>query len=91
MKVYTYVHINMDGHETQAESYEYHGEITLLKGPKTPPPPPPDPYIAEKELEEEKLRERIRRGTIGRKSTILTGGQGVMGEPTITRKTLLGQ
>jgi len=66
--------------------------------PKTPslPPPPPVPKrgdeATEQAMEEarrkQRLAARLRRG---RASTILTSGQGVLGEAPISRKTLLGQ
>ncbi len=66
--------------------------------PKTPslPPPPPvpkrDDEATEQAMEEarrkQRLAARLRRG---RASTILTSGQGVLGEAPISRKTLLGQ
>ena len=67
------------------------------KKPKAPPapPPPPEPVITPTKVdpevteagEREKKRGRLARG---RKSTILTGGQGVTGEAPVEKKTLLG-
>ncbi len=66
--------------------------------PKTPslPPPPPVPKRSDEATEQameearrkQRLAARLRRG---RASTILTSGQGVLGEASINRKTLLGQ
>ena len=66
--------------------------------PKTPPLPPPPPVpkrddeATEQAMEEarrkQRLAARLRRG---RASTILTSGQGVLGEAPVSRKTLLGQ
>lgn len=55
--------------------------------PKSPPPPPEreDPAVAEarrKQLQAEQRR-------LGRQSTILTSGQGLAGDPNVSRATLL--
>jgi len=92
MKIYTRIRINMaTGHIVNEQGYEYHGPVTRLKGPEPPPPPPPDPRIKEEKRLEEERRERIKRGTIGRRSTILTGGAGLTEPANIQRKTLLGE
>jgi len=92
MKIYTRIRINMaTGHIINEQVYEYHGPVTRLKGPEPPPPPPPDPRIKEEKRLEEERRKRIKRGEIGRRSTILTGGAGLTDPANIQRKTLLGE
>ena len=69
--------------------------------PKTPslPPPPPAPPVPKRDdkatqqaMEEARKKQRlVARLRRGRASTILTSGQGVLGEAPISRKTLLGQ
>ncbi len=57
----------------------------------TPAPPPIVPVAPEPEpdlTEAERIAARRRKG---RRSTILTGGQGVLGTAKVARKTLLGQ
>jgi len=50
------------------------------------------PEKSDQEVRDEELKERRRRAAAkGRQSTILTGGQGVQGEDTGGKKTLLGQ
>lgn len=60
--------------------------------PSAPPPPPPPPTVENNaEIEAAKENERKRRvAARGRSSTILTSGQGVMGdtETASTKRTL---
>ena len=64
------------------------------KPPSLPPPPPPppspeDPAVAQR-AQALREQERLRRG---RSSTIITGGQGVLGDTAVNRPagaTLLG-
>jgi len=56
--------------------------------PKAPPPPPPPPPVptrsdAETKFAEEQERARLRR-KLGRQSTVLTAGFGVLGDPSTT-------
>ena len=65
-----------------------------LEEAATSPPLLTLPEVPDEEDEEvkdakQKERERLRRMR-GRRSTILTGGQGVQGEPALFRKRLLG-
>lgn len=59
--------------------------------PTLPPAPAPAPTKDDEEVnraaEEEKQRIRLMKG---RSSTILTGGSGVVDDPMLMRKTLLG-
>jgi hypothetical protein len=57
--------------------------------PKLPPPPAPPPELSDEEIEAQRrlVRERDRKRK-GRASTILTGQ---MDEPSVGKKTLLGQ
>jgi len=61
------------------------------KMPQLPPEPAPPPTVddaaVKKAAEEERQRIRLMRG---RSSTILTGGTGVIDDPMLMRKTLLG-
>lgn len=53
------------------------------------PAPPPQPQVdtaAKKAAEDERKRQKLAKG---RKSTIKTGPQGLLGDETIERKTLL--
>jgi len=62
------------------------------KTPSLPPPPPPPPTRADPAIEEARRKQRlVARQRQGRASTILTSGQGVLGEAPVRRKTLLGQ
>ena len=67
--------------------------MSFLFGGKTPevPPVPPAPTkddpAVKKAAEDERQRIRLMRG---RSSTILTGGTGVIDDPMLMRKTLLG-
>ena len=64
-------------------------------GGSSPPPiqpAPPLPQQSDAEVKAAKARERERiRKMRGRKSTILTGGQGVQDEAEIGKKSLLGE
>lgn len=66
----------------------------LLGGskPKAPPPPPPPPTeeSAADKLAKEANEQRIRAGTAGRASTMLTGGEGVEEDVQTAKKRLLG-
>jgi len=55
--------------------------------PLEPAPPTKDDEVIKKAAEEERQRIRLMRG---RSSTILTGGTGVIDDPMLMRKTLLG-
>jgi hypothetical protein len=55
--------------------------------PSPPPPPPPKPKAP---FDPGKRSRAALRGRYGRRGTILTGGQGIMDEADIRRKTLLG-
>jgi len=63
----------------------------LFGSPKMPqlpaPPPTVDDAAVKKAAEDERQRIRLMRG---RSSTILTGGTGVIDDPMLMRKTLLG-
>ncbi len=61
------------------------------KTPKVPPPPPIERDIAPEVQQARDRRRRTLLAAVGRASTILTGPQGVLGEATVGRKTLLGQ
>jgi len=67
----------------------------IFGSPKMPQLPPEPPQLASAENEEavkkaaEDERQRIRLMR-GRSSTILTGGTGVIDNPMLMRKTLLG-
>lgn len=59
-----------------------------------PPAPEPEPATGVSEsatvaAKAEEIKKRLRK--TGRASTILTSPQGLLGEPTIARKTLLGE
>lgn len=69
--------------------------MSFLGGVSSPPPIAPAPPIptdntAEVEAARKAEAERIRKMK-GRRSTILTGGQGVVGEAETGRKSLLGE
>ena len=55
--------------------------------PEPAPPPTVDDAAVKKAAEDERQRIRLMRG---RSSTILTGGTGVIDDPMLMRKTLLG-
>ncbi len=55
-----------------------------------PPPPPPTEDSAADKLEKEAKEQRIRAGSAGRASTMLTGGEGVTEEAKTAKKKLLG-
>ncbi len=58
------------------------------KPPKLPPVPSRDDEAVAEARRRQRLAARLRKG---RASTILTSGQGVLGEAPVVRKTLLGQ
>jgi len=62
--------------------------------PPSPPPPPPPPPTVENNAEIEAAKENERKRRVaaqGRSSTILTSGQGVMGDgATASSKRTLG-
>jgi len=55
--------------------------------PAAPAPPTEDDEAVKRAAEEERQRIRLMKG---RSSTILTGGSGVLDDPMLMRKTLLG-
>ena len=57
----------------------------------TPAPPPADPRLKELEEAEKQRLAKIRRGQAGRAGTILTSALGITSEPTLAKKTLLGE
>ena len=65
------------------------------EAPPPPPPPPPSPTSPDQTTRENtqdairQAQERERRAR-GRASTLLTGGSGVEGAPTVSWRTLLG-
>lgn len=64
------------------------------KGPKPPKvdPPPPVPQVTDPAVEDAARRARQAEGKRkGRRSTLLTGGQGVTEDANVAKKTLLGQ
>jgi len=64
----------------------------LFSSPSTPavPTPPTIPTKQEETKERDKIMEHRRRLAMGRGSTILTGGSGIMTDPTTYKPTLLG-
>ncbi len=58
------------------------------KPPNLPPVPSRDDEVVAEARRKQRLAARLRKG---RASTILTSGQGVLGEAPVVRKTLLGQ
>jgi len=70
--------------------------MSFFGGGSSPPPiiqaPPPLPKESDAEVKAAKARERERiRKMRGRRSTILTGGQGVQEEAKTGKKSLLGE
>ena len=61
----------------------------IFSSPKPPPPPPPPAKPASAAPAGTAARKNLR-SKYSRKSTILTGGQGVQDEAEIVKKTLLG-
>ena len=63
----------------------------IFKAPKPPPPPPPPaaPKAVAAAPAGTAARKNIR-SKYSRKNTILTGGEGVVDEAEIVKKTLLG-
>lgn len=60
---------------------------------KLPPVPPPEPtpeVTAEDQAALENKEREKRRGSKGRRSTMLTGGSGIQSEPLVKRSTLGG-
>lgn len=68
--------------------------LSRPSAPSAPPPPPPPPPAPSEEVEAvQSARDRERRrvlATQGRKSTMLTGPQGVTEAAPTAQKTLLG-
>lgn len=68
---------------------------TLFRTPTpkyVPPPPAPAPVVEPEDTKAmEEARKKAMRRAAGRASTILTGGAGVPGAPTLLRKKLLGE
>lgn len=64
----------------------------LFGSPSTPPVPTPPAIPTEEEetKERDKIMEHRRRLAMGRSSTILTGGSGIMDDPATFKPTLLG-
>jgi len=64
--------------------------------PAAPPPPPPpspvseDPTVRAATNEALRREQAAQRNIRGRASTLLTGGQGVSGDPNVARRALLG-
>jgi len=67
----------------------------FMRGGSSPPPivyTPPPPTVNDAEIQAAKAKEaELLRKQRGRKSTWLTGGEGVTEEAPLQRKTLLGE
>lgn len=72
--------------EARAEANRGLGPL-LTADTSLPPPPSPDNSETQKYLQQAKEKERLARG---RASTILTGGSGLEGQPTTSKRVLLG-
>jgi hypothetical protein len=68
------------------------GKVFGGSKPKPPPPPPPPPTeeSAADKLAKESQEQRLRSGSAGRASTMLTGGEGVVEDAKTAKKKLLG-
>lgn len=96
MKIYDEIIFNWNGEVLSSKSFEYQGEVTLLKGGKSAPPPPPPPPAQKaqtKPVDESQTtaRENQRQKALkakGIKSSILTENTSANAQQG---KTLLGQ
>ncbi len=66
------------------------GSTTLLTPPPLPDALPPPPTAVDPRVGLARQVERRRASLVGRQSTILTSGAGLLDEPNTTAKTLLG-
>ena len=66
------------------------GGTTVLAPPELPKELPPPPTVSDKRVRLARTVERRRARLVGRQSTILTRGLGLLDEPNTTNRTLLG-